>query len=415
LKILFIVIDGLGDEPIKELGGKTPLEAALTPNLDFLARNGICGLLEPVFTTFIPTSEETHFALFGYDPRIYKIKRGIFTAQGAGIEVRPGDVALRGNFATVDEELNIINRRAGRITETQPLIKDLHGTIIDKVKFLIKNAGEHRIAIVLRGKNLSSNISDSDPHYSSLGEKVKKVLPLDRTSKTIFTAKVLNKFLENSHLILKNHPLNKERERRGLLPANYLLVRGASTLQKIPTFKERYKFRACCIAGKILYKQIGETLGMDLIEVEGANGLQNTNLKGKIQAAIKALKKPASSQSSGSGTGVGYDFCFLHIKAADSLAEDGNFRGKEEFIEKIDKNLKPVLKLKGVLIVITADHSTCSTLKRHCKSLVPVIIFGAGKNGVKKFSERDCQRGKIKRLKSTNLLKLVFEMNSKKN
>jgi len=395
-KILLIVIDGLSDEPIPQLGGKTPLEAAKTPNLDYLAKNGICGLAEPTFYTAIPTSEEPHFALFGYDPKKYPIKRGIFTALGAGMRMKSGDVALRGNFGTVDKNFNMIDRRAGRIIGTEPLINSLNGMIIDGVKFLIKNAGEYRTGIIMRGKNLSPEISDGDPHYEKLGKRVKKIVPLKKNLKTTFTAKVLNNFLEKAHLILENHPINQKRRKKGLLPANYILTRGASSLIKLPSFKKRYNLKAGCIAGKILYKQIGKMLGMNKILVRGANGLPTTNLKGKIRAAKKYLKK--------------YDFIFLHIKAADSLAEDGNFLGKKEFIEKIDKNLKLLLKLKNTLIVVTADHSTCSLLKRHCSQPVPILIYGAEKDSVKKFSEKDCKKGKLGTIKQINLMPRILRL-----
>ncbi|MBZ9572976.1 2,3-bisphosphoglycerate-independent phosphoglycerate mutase [Patescibacteria group bacterium] len=396
MKILFIVLDGLGDRPIRELGNKTPLEAARTPNLDFLAREGICGLMKLKFRGATPTSEEAHFSLFGYDPEFYKIRRGIITARGCGMRAKKGDVALRGNFATVDERLNTIDRRAGRISNTQPLIKALKGIKIDNVKLLLKSATEYRLGIILRGRNLSPNISDGDPFYGKLGKRARKIKPLDKTPKASFTAKILNEFLKKAHKILKEHPQNKKREKLGQLSANYLLVRGASTIKKLPPFKKRYGVRACCIAGKFLYQQIGRILGMDVVKVRGANGLPNTNLKGKIQASEKALKK--------------YDFVFLHIKATDSLAEDGDFRGKKKFIEKIDKNLKPLLKLKNTLIVVTADHSTCSKLKRHCSEPVPVLVCGGEKDKVKKFSERECSKGKIGKIKSIDFLKLIVKM-----
>jgi len=393
-KIILIIIDGLGDKPIKALGNKTPLEAAETPNLDWLAENGVCGLVKLKFRGATPTSEGAHFSLFGYDPEIYKIRRGIITASGAGLKAKKGDVALRGNFATVDKKLNMIDRRAGRIKDPTSLIKALNGMLVDNVKFLLKSAMEHRIGIIMRGKNLSPNISDGDPFYGKLGKRARKIKPLDKSSEASFTAKTLNKFLEKACLVLKNHPLNKKREKLGLSPANYILTRGASSLPKLPSFKKKYKLRACCIAGKFLYQQIGRILGMEVIRVRGANGLTSTNLKGKIQAVKKSLKK--------------YDFVFLHIKAADSLAEDGNFRGKKEFIEKIDKNLKPFLNFKNILIVITADHSTCCELKRHCSEPVPVLIFDDEKDSVKEFSEKACKNGGLGKIKQIDLMKRVL-------
>ena len=396
MKILFIVLDGLGDEPIKKLKNMTPLESAKTPNLDYLAEKGVSGLMEPCYSMAIPTSEEGHFSLFGYNSEKLGIRRGIFTAKGAGIKVRSGDVALRGNFGTVDKNLNLIDRRAGRIEKTGPLIKSLSKIKIEGVRFLMKSAHEHRIGIVMRGKNLSSRISDGDPFYSSLGKKAKKIIPLDKSSKAAFTAKALNEFLAKAQEVLKDHPLNKKREKQGLLPANYILVRGASSVKKIDSFKKKYGLKACCIAGKLLYQQIAESLGMKIIKVKGANGLISTNLKGKIEAVRKSFKD--------------YDFVFLHIKATDSLSEDGDFLGKKKFIEKIDKRMKPLLKLKDTLIIVTADHSTCCLLKRHCARDIPVLIYGAGEDSVKKFSEKDCNKGGLGKFKQIKLMSKILSI-----
>jgi len=406
MEILLIVIDGLGDRSIPLLGNKTPLEAAKTPNLDFLAKNGICGLVLPFKfpQQENPESDTCHLALFGCDPKIYYLGRGPYEVAGIGMDLKKGDIALRMNFGTVDENFKVIDRRAGRISQTQSLIKSILGIEIDGVKFLIKKSYGHRAGLVLRGKNLSGKISDGDPHEG--GVNIKKIVPLIKSKKAKFTAAVLNKFLEKSHLILKNHPLNEKRKKQGSFPANYLLVRGAGEFKKNPTFKQKYGFRACCIAGGGLYKGIAKILGMDLINVKGATGLPNTNLKEKISATQNTLKD--------------YDFIFLHIKAADSLAEDGNFKGKKEFIEKIDKNLKPLLNFKNVLIVVTADHSTCSLLKRHCSEPIPILIYGTpptllppaprapGKNGVQKFSEKACQKGKLGKINQLDLMQKIL-------
>ena len=383
-KILLIVIDGFGDRPISQLENKTPLEAAKTPNLDFLAKNGICGLIDPFLFPGqdYPASDTCHLSLFGYEPKIYYLGRGPYEAAGVGIKLREGDVALRVNFAAVDENLKVIDRRAGRIEKTQPLIKALSQIKIKGIKFILKKSYGHRAVLVLRGKNISPAIPDNDPQ--KVGERVRK------------TAKILDEFLNKTHQILENHPLNKKRIKNGLLPANYLLVRGAGQFKETPSFNKKYGFNSCCIAGGALYKGIAKILGMDLIKVKGATGFSNTNLKGKFLTAKNALRK--------------YDFIFLHIKATDSLAEDGNFFGKKEFIEKIDKNLKPLVNLKNVLIVITADHSTCSLLKRHCSEPIPILIYGSGKNGVRKFSERACKKGKLGEINQLDLMSKILKL-----
>ena len=401
MKVLLIIIDGLGDAKISQLKNKTPLEVAKTPHLDFLVKQGICGLMTPFKFDWQekPESDTSHLALFGYEPEKYYLGRGVYEAAGIGIKLQKGDLALRVNFATVSDDLKVIDRRAGRISETQSLIKDLSGIEIEGVKFILKKSYGHRAVLVLKGRNLSAKISDSDPKVT--GGRALQIKPLDKSTKAKFTAQVLNKFLEKAHQILKNHPLNKEKERKGLLPANELLVRGAGLLRETLSFKEKYNLISCCLAGGALYKGIAKILGMDLIEVKGATGFANTNLKGKIQAAKNALEK--------------YNFVFLHIKAADSLAEDGNFFGKKEFIERIDENLKSLLGLRNTLIVVTADHSTCSNLKRHCLEPIPILIVGPGikANGLKKFSETACQKGKLGLFNQLDLMPKILSILAK--
>ena len=404
MKTLFIIIDGLGDRPIPKLGNKTPLESAKTPNLDFFAKNGICGLIQPFQFSWqkYPTSDISHLALFGYNPKIYYLGRGPYEAVGVGIKLKAGDIALRANFATVDPEgvaprpygasgnLKVIDRRAGRVEKTHSLVKALNGITTLGVKFLIKKSFGHRAVLILRGKNLSEKITDSDPH--EVGKRVKKVLPKNKSKEATFTAKVLNEFLEKAHLILKNHPLNKKKR----LPANYLLVRGAGKFKKIPSFYQKYKLRAACVARGALYKGLGEILGMKFVKAKGATEFLNTNLKGKFETAKKTLKKT--------------DFVFLHIKAADTLGEDGNFYGKKAFLEKFDKNLKIFRNLKNVLIVITGDHSTCSMLKSHCKNPVPIVMYGKKKNGVEKFGERACQKGGLGKIKGLDVMPKILAL-----
>jgi len=393
-KILLIIIDGLGDKPIKELGNKTPLEAAKTPNLDFLAKNGACGTIQPFKfpNQKYPTSDVAHLGLFGYDPRKLYLGRGVYEVAGIGMELKKGDVALRVNFATVDKNLKVVDRRAGRIEKTQELVKALQGITIQGVRFLIKKSYGHRAGLILRGRGLSANISDGDPH--KIGVKVKKIKPLDKSREAKFTAEVLNQFLEITHKILENHPLNKKRAKNGLTPANYLLVRGAGMVKEIPSFQEKYQMNAGCIAGGALYKGIAKILGMKLIKVPGANGKPNTNLKNKFLYAKENLKK--------------YDFIFLHIKATDNLAEDGNYFGKKSFIEKIDKNLRPILGLRNTIIVITADHNTCCSLKRHCSGPVPLLVFGVKQDKIDKFSESECKKGSLDKIKALDFIKKLI-------
>jgi 2,3-bisphosphoglycerate-independent phosphoglycerate mutase len=390
MKAILIVCDGLGDRPIKELGNKTPLEAAKTPNLDKLAKEGICGLMHTLGVGARPGSDTSHLAIFGYDPEKYYHGRGPFEAAGIGMDLKPGDVALRGNMGTVDENLVVVDRRAGRIRDTTPYAKALDGMMIDGVKFEVKPGTGHRVGVVMRGRGLCSRISDPDPH--ELGARVHQATPLDASREAKYTATVLNKFLEKSHEILKALKANEQRVKEGNPPGNYLLARGAGYVADIPGFEKRYGLKAACIAGAGLYKGVARILGMDVIKVEGATGLPDTNVEAKFKTARNALKQ--------------YDFVFIHVKAADSLGEDGNCKGKKDFIEKIDKAAKLLPGLEDTLIAITADHSTPCALKMHSGDPVPVLINGPGVrvDDVKEFGERSCMKGGLGHIKGLELM-----------
>lgn len=385
MKTLFIVLDGLGDEEIPALNDQTPLDAAQTPNLDEWAKEGRLGVALPVFYGALPTSEEGHFALFGYDPKEYNFARGLLTASGAGIDLEEGDVALRGNFATL-EDGELIDRRAGRIKDPSDLIEEINGIEIDGVEFVVKSAKEHRVGIALKGDDLSSAISDSDLHYGEGGKGYKEVEPEKDTKKSKRTADVLNKFLDKSHQILQDHSRNEDRE----FPANYILTRGASSLVNFPDFEEKYDKKAAAITGKTLYKQIAKLVGMDHLDVEGANGLPTTNLKGKFEKAREAILSD-------------YDFVFVHVKATDSLAEDGNFFGKKDFIEKIDQALSVFDEYQETLVV-TSDHSTCSIKGSHCQEDIPLLVWGQGGDDRSRFTEKQSEKGSLGKVDQRNLL-----------
>jgi 2,3-bisphosphoglycerate-independent phosphoglycerate mutase len=396
-KIIFIVIDGLADEPIKAFGGKTPLEAARIPNLTFMAKNGFCGAVEPFMFDWqkYPTSEDSHLALFGFEPKRYDQGRGIFEALGVGVPLRSRDVALRINFATVDSNFIIKDRRAGRIEDTQALINDLNKIKIKGAQIFVKKAFGHRAVMRIRStKDISPEVTDSDPKV--IGKISLEVKAKNKTKAAIFTARILNEFISQSSLVLKSHFINQERKKKGMLPANYILIRGAGRFRKLPSFKKLWGLKACCIAGGGLYKGIASALGMEIIKVKGANGRIDTNLKEKMSVAKRVLKK--------------YDFAFVHIKAADNLAEDGNYAGKKSFIEKIDKQIKILLDVKNYLVVIVSDHKTCCEKKMHCAGDVPFLIFGGEKNNTLGFNEESCKKLIIP---AKNFLKFVLELQKK--
>ena len=382
-KALVFIMDGLGDRPIKDFENKTPLEYANTPNFNKICSESQCGLMYTLGRGKRPGSDTAHLSIFGYPVDKYYTGRGPIEAAGVGINLEQGDVAFRGNFGTVDDDWKVIDRRAGRIKDVTIFSQALDGIEIDGIKFIVKPGSAYRAGVVMRGKGLSSNVSSADSHNA--GDSIHDVKPLDDTKEAKFTADVLNKFMMKSYNILKELEENKLRQSRGELQANFLLLRGAGVYPKLPNFTEKWGFnRACCIAGGGLYKGIGAFLGMDLINVPGANAQVDTNLEGKFTTAIESLKK--------------YDFVFLHIKPTDSLAEDGNYLGKKEFIEKIDKYVSILHKVDNeTLIVITADHSTACELKAHSADAVPILFHAKGirNDGIDKFGERDCAKGSL--------------------
>lgn len=388
-KIILVICDGLGDRPVKALNNKTPLEAARTPNLDNLAKNGITGLMHTIDRGIAPGSDTSHLAIFGYDPKEYYFGRGPLEALGLGFELKQGDIAFRGNFASVDSNKKIIDRRAGRIENNEPFAKAIDGIKIGNVTFSVISGVSHRAALVMRGKNLSSEISDADPHVD--GVKPLEIKPLNKNKSVKFTIDALNKFLEKGFQILSKLPENQQRAKEGKLPANYLLVRGAGSLKKMPSFFEKYKLKAACIAGGSMYKGVARSLGMDIIDVVGATGKPDTNLDGKFKTALELSSS--------------YDFVFVHVKGTDVFSHDGDYRGKMQFIEKIDRAIS-FLNNSGALIIVTGDHSTSCELKQHTADPLPILISGSGIriDDVRSFSERSSALGALGHIRGLDLM-----------
>jgi len=379
-KTLCVIFDGLGDRPIPHFGGKTPLEAAATPNFDAITSKSVCGVVQTLGRGVRPGSDVSHLAIFGYPMDQYYTGRGPIEVAGLGIQLQAGDVAFRGNFGTVDGSWNILDRRAGRIRVVDEFAAAIDGMVIDGIQFIVKPGTAHRAGVVLRGAGLSAAISDADPHEE--GKPVLTIHPTDGSKEADFTAKVLNKFLKESYDILDAMAANKARKDAGEYPANFLLLRGAGVYPSMPKFNEKYDLKSCCIAGGGLYKGIGAFLGMDLIHVEGATALPDSDVEAKFRTSVAMLDS--------------YSFVFCHVKATDSLAEDGNADGKKAFIEKADKAAALLTNLPDdVLLIVTADHSTACELKAHSADPVPILFSNPSVriDDVSEFSERAFAKG----------------------
>lgn len=566
MKSMLIICDGMAD---RLLNGTTPLEAAYKPHMNRLAKAGICGIMDTVGPGIRPGSDTSHLSLFGYNPYEAYSGRGPIEAEGAGIRLEKGDVALRCNFSSVIDG-KIADRRAGREEygleelakaidgmEIEPdygeserneidklkntayeelsiytdgassgnpgpagigiVIKDAAGNLIkehgeyigegtnntaeyaavikalefakelgakkikinsdskliinqitgeykinenhlkklcgnardvqqafgfggvsynlipreenedadrlardavenknsgninlnkagkNKIKVIFRKGTGHRGVVVFRGSNLSAKISESDPEKQ--GVPFIKSKPLDNTPEAKFTAEILNKFTEKSFEILNNHKINKERVASGKLPANALLSRGAGIKKQIECFEEKHHVKGAAVAGVDLIKGVCRSVGLDVIEVPGATGHVDSNIKGKALAAVFALKD--------------YDFVFLHIKGTDEAAHDGNFEKKRQMIEKIDKDVVETIienfDMKNLNLIITADHTTPVSLKQHTADPVPVLIYGDVRTDlVDKFDERSCARGDLGRICGRDLLNILFDLSDKR-
>ncbi|MEM4728933.1 MAG: 2,3-bisphosphoglycerate-independent phosphoglycerate mutase [Thermoplasmata archaeon] len=396
-RILMVVCDGLGDRPVESMGRRTPLQAARKPNLNWLASRGACGILDIIGPGVRPGSDTAHLALFGHDPfRVYT-GRGPFEALGVGLEVRPGDVAFRCNFATVDESMTVLDRRAGRIREgTKELARALDGWELDGVQVFFKEGTEHRGVLLLRGSGLSPNVSDADPHREGL--RVAECVP--KSPEADLTARVVAEFVRRSHELLKNHPVNRARVESGLPPANIVLPRGAGVVPRLPTLHERYGLRSAAIAGVALVKGICRFSGMDVLDVGGATGGLDTDVEAKMKAALRAIDKN--------------ELVFVHIKAPDLCGHDGDAPGKAQVVTRIDDALALVRReVPGdTVVAITSDHSTPVSVRDHSADPVPLLIYGPGvrRDAVRTFDEVSCARGGLGRLLGRDLLPILLDL-----
>ncbi|MHA1596090.1 MAG: 2,3-bisphosphoglycerate-independent phosphoglycerate mutase [Candidatus Asgardarchaeia archaeon] len=405
-KILLIVLDGLGDLPNEKLNNMTPLEYAKTPNMDKLAKIGITGIMDPLAPGIPPGSDSAHLAIFGYDYEKEYPGRGPFEAAGFGFNLKEGDIAFRVNFASVREEngqLIVLDRRAGRISgeDAEELSKAIQEGIpeIDGVKVTFAHTVEHRAVLILTGEGLSHEVTDTDPHAKNA--PVLECLPW-KNAKDVEgakkTARVVNKFLVRCYKILKEHPINRKREKEGKLPAQIAMPRGAGVYYKYESFKNRWGFEPVCIAAGPLYRGVARLLGFELIDVPGATALPNTNVRGKLEAAVKALED--------------HDFVFVHFKGTDVASHKRDPLLKTEFIEKVDRELPIVSDLveDGLTIAILGDHTTPCKFGNHSGDPVPLLIAGSNvpKDDVDKFGERECSKGGLHRIRGKNLMPILM-------
>ncbi|MGZ7046988.1 MAG: 2,3-bisphosphoglycerate-independent phosphoglycerate mutase [Methanobacterium sp.] len=406
MKGIIMIIDGMADRPLKDLGYKTPLEAARTPNMDKLAEIGITGIMDPISPGIRAGSDTSHISILGYNPYEVYTGRGPFEAAGIGLDVIEGDIAFRCNFSTQDENGIITDRRAGRIREgTDKIAQSINSLKLvgfEDVEIIFKESTGHRAVLVLRGPGLSDKVSDADPKHE--GKPPKEIFPLLESPAAIKTAKLLNKFVEKSYEILKDHPVNLKRVEEGKNPANVILPRGVGAVPHVPAFNEKYGLKSACIAETGLIKGIGKITGMDLIDVEGATGGIDANLE-NITGSI--LDTAGSDD---------YDFILINIDGADEAGHDGEMEEKIKFIEKVDAAvISEVMQIEEIYFILTADHSTPISVMDHTGDPVPIVIKGpeVRVDDVNKFNERAATAGGLIRIRGSDVMNILMDLMNK--
>lgn len=376
-KIVMLVMDGLGGLPLKP-GGPTELEAARTPHLDRLASEGAIGLSEPIGPGITPGSGPAHLGLFGYDPLVYQVGRGVLEAIGVGMQVRKGDVAARGNFCTVDAAGKITDRRAGRIPTEQaaPIVEQLAQIRVAGVETEVKQVREYRFAVVLRGEGLEAEIADTDPQTTGIE-------PLPARALKPGSQRAADRF---------NTWIDSAREAIAAQPkANGLTLRGFSTDPALPQFPEIYGLRAACVAVYPMYRGVASLVGMQVREFQG--------------------DQPEDEFAEVARIWDDYDFFFIHIKKTDSEGEDGDFGGKVAVIESVDAALPSLLDLKPDVLAVTGDHSTPARIKTHTWHPVPFLLWAPAtirSDDQAAFGERACMHGGLGRFPSRDAMPLLM-------
>jgi 2,3-bisphosphoglycerate-independent phosphoglycerate mutase len=380
-KVVLVVLDGVGG--LAGPNGKTSLEAAHSPNLDELARVGICGFHDPLAPGITPGSGPAHIGLFGYDPFRYFIGRGVLDTAGTPFVFKTGDMASRLNFATLASDGTISDRRAGRIPDEEgQRVTDLLAeniTEIEGVQVLLQHVKEYRSAAIFRGKKLDARLCDSDPQKVGLEPLAVSPIEEDPTPEAEEAARLANIFITRAKEVLA-----------GEAKANFIMMRGFDIYEPLPNFCDLFKWRACAVAAYPMYKGVSKLAGMRVIE-EGQSTIEE-------ELDLVAQELPHT------------DFLFLHIKKTDSKGEDGDFPGKVEVVEHFDRLLPRLMDLKPDVLSITGDHSTPCILRSHSWHPVPICIVAetARVDACQTFGETAFLTGGLGRIHSTEVMPLLL-------
>ena len=417
IKIIYVLLDGVGDLPHPDIDNKTPLEAAQTPNLDKLAKNGKMGQVISVGKGIAPESDIAVFNMLGYKfQHSDYVGRGVIEAIGTGIDFKDGDLALRGNFATLDEKDIIIDRRAGRHIERDDAI-GVSKELEDKLKFsnllsdvVVAPTVGHRVVVRIRDEHLlSANISNTDPAYSrvngmgvakAVGDflKIERCLPLDDSDSASLTAKLVNEFSEQTLKILKESQVNENRANQNKKLLNSILLRDAGNkYPKVEPINEKYSMNFSCIVDMPVEVGISNVLKMHAFS---AGGL--TDYEEKAQVAAKSMETENA--------------IYVHLKGPDEFGHDGDAIGKMKNIEEIDQRffgtLLENINTEKIVVIISADHSTPCINKGHSDHPVPLLISGnkIKNDNSQRFTESDGKKGEIGLLEGAQVVSTALDI-----
>lgn len=413
MKGILVILDGVGDRACKILGGRTPLEVAETPNLDYFAENGQLGYIYPVNEEKAPESDTAILSLLGNNP--YLSARGVLEALGAGIKLDRGDLALRTNFASVNktEKGKVLDRRAGRTLttkEAQILAKEINKIYIPR-KFVFVPTVQHRGVLVLRG-GFSDNITNTDPAYPIRGKfqheyDFKFSKPLDEDENSQYTSNIVNELIEQSFIKLNEHPVNQERRKKGLMPANILLTRDAGVeLPKIKKFRRWMAIHYLPLEIGISKAAEMRVFSFDYPAMKKFDVYKNlyNALNKAIKFSIKCLKKQKKN----------FDYCYIQFKETDVPGHDNKPLEKKEMVELLDRKffsfLKKFAEKNKIKVVVTADHSTPCELKSHSADPVPLVLFDPKKREKDEavaFNEIQSRKGSLGKIYGRDFLKKI--------
>lgn len=377
MKYIVLVPDGTADYPIDELGGRTPLEAAKTPNLDFVVKEGILGRVKTVPKDIPPASDVANLSILGYDPKLYYTGRGPLEAVNLGVELKEGDIAFRCNLITAEEDV-LRDYSAGHITseEAKALIAFINEKLGNKDIIFYPGVGYRHLMVAKGAKALGLDAVECAPPHDIIGGKISKYLPKGKN------AEILINLMQESRKLLPNHEINNVRLDLKENPANMIWLWGQGAKPNMPKFSDKFGISGSVISAVDLIKGIGRVIGLDVINVPGATGYYDTDYFSKAKYALNSLKEK--------------DFVYVHIEAPDEAGHNGDLREKITAIERFDQlvlgAILDVLKDKhDFRLLILPDHATPISKRTHTSDDVAFVIYGSGvvSNGYNNFSEKE--------------------------